>query len=80
MARQTRISRAFKKKDLQDVLWTMLMHEFRSVREGKPELRFGGQALSSIIRALQDERLKNGDATEEGDPVLAEIIEWVKEE
>jgi|TARA_R110000868_G_scaffold370739_2_gene634223 hypothetical protein len=79
MARQTRISRAFQKKDLQDVLWCMLQHEFRSVREGNPELRFGGQALSSIIRALQDERLK-GDGSGEVDDELAEIIQWVKEE
>lgn len=78
MPRPTKIKLAQKKKDLESILWDMLIWEYTAAKEGNPK-RFGGNAITGIIKALQDERTKT-KTVDDDDKYLAEIIKWSKEE
>jgi len=79
MPRPNRAITALKKRNYEDTIWELLLHEYRCAKNGDSEHRLGTNALTSLITALRDMEEKKGSSNESDRPNLIEIEEWMKE-
>lgn len=80
MPRPNRAITALKKRNYEDAVWELLLHEYRCAKSGNAENRLGANALSALISALKDIQEKKGEDKTSDKPNLIELEEWVKKE